>query len=87
MSVLRSLVVVSVASRSHCCAWAAVLTVPVPGGALLDDDAERPFAPGLAECRAPDPAGERLRCPVLHPAGSLQQPAGKSFGGAITAPV
>lgn len=48
----------------------------VPGGDVLDCDAEWSIAPGPAVCGAPDSPGERLRCPVLHLARGFQQSAG-----------
>lgn len=48
----------------------------VPGGDVLDCDAEWSFAPSPAVGRAPDSPGERLRCIVLCLARGLQQSAG-----------
>lgn len=49
---------------------------PIPGGGVLDYDAERSSTQSPAEFRAPNSAGECLWCPVFHLARSLQQSAG-----------
>lgn len=48
----------------------------VPGGDVLDCDAQWSSSPSPAVCRAPNSPGERLRCSVLHLARGLQQSTG-----------